>query len=455
MLSKNDEIELHIDSLGSDGEGIGRTKEGITVFVTDAFPGDVILAHITKVKKTYAYAFAKEIITPSSDRVKAKCPVAKKCGGCTLQNLSYAAQLSYKEEKVKGCIERIGGIKNPLMEPIVGAEDIFYYRNKAQFPVGKDENGKAVIGFYRRHSHDVVACTACAIQNRVDEDILNVVERYLQDESIPPYNEETKTGLVRHVFIRVGQATNEVIVCLVVTKPAKESFEKLALLLQKVISDKGMVLKGLCLNINDQNTNVIMGTKLVSIYGDLYITDTIGDISYRISPLSFYQVNPQQTKKLYDLALEYAGLTGTEIVWDLYCGIGTISLYMAKKAKEVYGVEIVPEAIEDARENAKRNKIENARFTAGAAEEVAPSLPAPDVICVDPPRKGCDEKLIATILENAPKRIVYVSCDPATLARDLKLLTAGGYHLEKVRPVDQFCHTPHVETVCLLSRKDN
>ena len=452
MISKNDEIELTIESMGSEGEGIGHTGDGMTVFVSGAIPGDRIMSHIIKVKKTYAYGIVADILSPSEHRVKPLCPVAGKCGGCTLQHMAYEEQLRQKEGKVRDCITRIGGIKNPPMEPIVGATRQFNYRNKAQFPVGTDKNGKPVSGFYRRHSHDVVNQPDCIIQASVNRAIVETVLKFMEDRKIPAYNEETGKGLIRHIFTRVGFATGEVMVCLVINGDDVKGVSELADLLKDVVEQEGFSFVSLCLNINKKNTNVILGDKVKCIWGRPYIEDKIGDVTYRISPLSFYQVNPEQTVKLYNLALEYAGLTGKEVVWDLYCGIGTISLFLARHAKEVYGVEIVPEAIEDAKENAKLNGINNAHFQAGAAEDVALSLPRPDMIVVDPPRKGCDEKLLETILKNAPERVVYVSCDPATLARDLKVLIAGGYELIRVRPVDQFIHDGHVETVVSLSR---
>ena len=454
MLVKNQEIEIEINSLGADGEGVGKTEDGCTVFVADGLPGDKVLAHITKVKKTYAYAFAAKILSPSEFRVSAVCPVAKKCGGCSLMHLDYKEQLKYKQEKVYNCLTRIGGIQNPPMEEIVGADSPYNYRNKAQFPVGTDKEGNAVIGFYRKHSHDVVPNTRCAIQAPVNEAIMKTVEAFLNEKRIPSYNEETGKGLVRHIFTRVGFSTLQVMVCIVINGDKLDSSDELVERLSKVVKENGLTLSSVCLNINKKNTNVIMGEKCLTLYGEPYIEDFIKDVKYRISPLSFFQVNPSQTEKLYSLALEYAGLSGKEIVWDLYCGIGTISLFLAKKAAKVFGVEIVPEAISDAKENAKINGIENAEFFAGASEDVADSLPKPDVIVVDPPRKGCDEKLLSTILKVLPKRVVYVSCDPATLARDLKILCGNGYTLSKVRPVDQFCHSMHIETVALIQRKD-
>ena len=452
MLSKNDDIELNISALGNDGEGIGKTNEGITVFVPGAVPGDTVICHITKVKKTCAYGIIGKILSPSADRIEPVCPVAAKCGGCTLLQLSYSAQLKYKEEKVRDCIERIGGIKNPPMEPIVGAERVYCYRNKAQFPVGTGKSGEPVIGFYRRHSHDVVDNPDCKIQAEINGELVRTVRDFMADKRISAYNEETHKGFLRHIYTRTGFATGEVQLVLVANGNEIKDSDELSDRLSRVCEDAGFHFVSLMLNVNKENTNVILGRKTLVLWGKGFITDKIGDIAFNISPLSFYQVNPEQTVKLYNLALEYAGLTGNEVVWDLYCGIGTISLYLARSAKRVYGVEIVPEAIENAKENARLNGITNAEFFVGASEEVASSLPKPDVIVVDPPRKGCDEKLIETILTERPERVVYVSCDPATLARDLKLLAAGGYEVKRVRPVDQFCHSGHVESVVQLTQ---
>ena len=455
MINKNDEFELAIGSMGSEGEGIGHTGDGMTVFVPDAIPGDIIRVHVVKVKKTYAYGIVAEILKPSPHRVPAVCPVASKCGGCTIQHMSYDEQLRCKETKVRDCLIRIGGVADPPMEPITGATRLWNYRNKAQFPVGTDRNGKPVAGFYRRHSHDVVNNPDCCIQAEINSVIVRTILEFMEARKISAYNEETGRGLVRHIFTRVGFATGEVIVCLVINEDGLKDASELAALLKDAVSAEGLVLAGFCLNINKKNTNVILGDKVKCVLGRPYIEDLIGDVRYRISPLSFYQVNPEQTLKLYETALEFAGLTGSEVVWDLYCGIGTISLFLARKAKEVYGVEIVPEAIGDAKENARINGIENAHFQAGAAEDLAPSLPRPDVIVVDPPRKGCDPALLETILANAPERVVYVSCDPATLARDVKILLAGGYTLTRVRPVDQFIHDGHVESCVLLQRVES
>ena len=468
-MIKNQIVTITIEDMGNDGEGIGK-YEGYTLFVKGAVVGDVAKVKVLKAKKTYGYAKVEELVTPSPDRVMPKCPVAGRCGGCQLQHLSYARQLAYKADKVKNCLLRIGGISEErltaITEPIIGMEEPFYYRNKAQYPVGTDKEGRPVMGFYAGHSHNIIDCTDCAIQEPVNAVILPVVKQFMQEKNISAYNEETGKGLLRHVLTRVGFHTGEVMVCLIINGRKFPGAEELASRVAVVIkefrdaNDKGgYELNSFCLNVNTEKTNVILGQEIILVYGENHITDFIGDIRYRISPLSFYQVNPQQTVKLYKKALEYAELTGKETVWDLYCGIGTISLFLAQKAKQVYGVEIIPQAINDAKVNSKLNNLNNAEFFVGAAEEVMPAkykesngTMKADVICVDPPRKGCEESLLDTVVAMEPKRIVYVSCDPATLARDIKYLGEKGYELQKVCPVDQFAHTGHVETVALLSR---
>ena len=467
---KNEIVTIEITDMGSGGEGIGRA-DGFTLFVKGAVVGDVIEAKVLKAKKTYGYAKIETIIRPSEHRVEPVCPVAGRCGGCQLQSMSYSAQLSWKERKVRECLERIGGVTfaednvhesdKPHFLPILGMEDCFAYRNKAQFPVGRDKEGKIVTGFYAGHSHAIIPSTVCAIQAPVNEVICKIVCEHMEQYKIAPYDEASHTGLVRHILTRVGAATGEVLVCLILNGKRFPKAEELAERLREAIGvfSGNPVLKGLCLNVNCEKTNVILGREIIPIWGDTYITDFIGEVSFRISPLSFYQVNPKQTKVLYGKALEFAELTGNEIVWDLYCGIGTISLFLAKKAKRVYGVEIVPQAIEDAKQNAIRNGITNAEFFVGAAEEILPakyresngSMRA-DVIVVDPPRKGCDEALLQTVVNMEPKKVVYVSCDPATLARDVKYLEESGYKLVKAQPVDMFPFTEHCETVALFVR---
>lgn len=479
QYSKNDIVTVKIEDIGTEGEGIGKL-EGFTLFVKDAVMGDVVEARLVKVKKNYAYARLEKVLTSSPLRVKPVCPYHKQCGGCQIQAMSYEAQLQFKENKVKNNLVRIGGFDQlfieSVMEPVVGMEQPWHYRNKAQFPVGTDKDGRIITGFYAGRTHSIIANTDCALGVEENEPILQKVLAYMQNESISAYDETTGQGLVRHILIRKGFTSGEIMVCLVINGKNLPKEDRLVSTLREI---PGMT--SIWLNYNTKNTNVIMGTEGRVLWGQNTITDVIHrrsieeinsgkdclrydskenapqGITFAISPLSFYQVNPIQTEKLYSLALEYAGLTGEETVWDLYCGIGTISLFMAQCAKEVHGVEIVPQAIEDARKNAERNHIENATFYVGKAEEVLPRLYEEehifaDVICVDPPRKGCDEACLNTIIKMAPKRIVYVSCDSATLARDLKYLCENGYEIRKVRAVDQFGQTVHTETVCLLSK---
>ena len=449
---KNDLVTLEIEDCGIDGEGIGKA-DGFTVFVKDAVIGDTVTAKIIKAKKNYGYGRLMEVLKPSPYRVEPKCEFARQCGGCQLQALSYDQQLVFKTNKVKGHLERIGGFTDIPMEPIIGMDELFHYRNKAQFPVGRNKEGKIVTGFYAGRTHNIIENRDCALGVAENKEVLDRVIAHMEKYGIEPYNEATGKGLVRHVLIRYGYFTKEVMVCLILNgnKILKEEQ-----LVKSLCEIPGMT--SITINVNKKHSNVILGEEIRLLWGQEYITDRIGDISYQISPLSFYQVNPMQTQKLYAKALEYADLHGEETVWDLYCGIGTISLFLAQKAKFVRGVEIVPAAIENAKENAKLNGLENTEFFVGKAEEVLPreykkNGVYADVIVVDPPRKGCDETLLETMIEMNPERIVYVSCDSATLARDLKYLCARGYELRKVCPVDQFGMTVHVETVVLLSQQ--
>ncbi|MCD7745933.1 MAG: 23S rRNA (uracil(1939)-C(5))-methyltransferase RlmD [Lachnospiraceae bacterium] len=445
-------------------------RQGPVLFVKDTIIGDVAEVKVMKMKKTYGYARLLRILTPSPDRVEAACPVARPCGGCQIQEMRYDAQLRFKEQKVRSNLQRIGGFAEPPMEPIIGMENPFRYRNKAQYPIGRDKNGKLIAGFYAGRTHTVIDCRDCLLGAKVNRTILDIVLNHMETYGIEPYDEETGTGLVRHVMIRVGkealgvqksqapgqdnQGSGQIMVCIVING---NSLPKSNQLVQTLRVIPGMT--SIMLNINRERTNVIMGRQLKLLWGKEYIEDTIGNVRFCISPLSFYQVNPRQTEKLYAKALEYAELTGQETVWDLYCGIGTISLFLAQKARAVYGVEIVPDAIRDARQNAKLNHITNAEFFVGKAEEVLPEKYEKegihaDVIVVDPPRKGCDMSVLDTMLKIRPERIVYVSCDSATLARDLKYLCAGGYELKKVCPTDMFANSCHVETVVSMSRND-
>ncbi len=451
-MKKNDIIQVKIEDMGADGAGIGK-MDGFALFIKDAIIGDVVEAKIMKMKKSYGYARLMRILTPSPHRVEAPCPVARPCGGCQLQAMDYQEQLRYKEAKIKNNLQRIGGFTDIPMEPICGMEHPFRYRNKAQFPIGTAKDGRIIAGFYAGRTHSIVEHDDCLLGVPENKEVLKRVIRFMEEEHISAYDEATGEGLVRHVLVRYGFTTKEFMVCLVINGRALPHGERLAAMLCEI---PGMV--GLVLNVNTKQTNVILGDTCIPVWGKEYIEDYIGDIKYQISPLSFYQVNPVQTRKLYEKALKYAGLTGEETVWDLYCGIGTISLFLARRAKQVYGVEIVPAAIRDARNNARLNGITNAEFYVGKAEEVLPEkyekegIKA-DVIVVDPPRKGCEESLLDTIVKMEPKRVVYVSCDSATLARDLKYLCARGYEMKRVQGVDQFCQGVHCETICLLVRK--
>ena len=460
MFSKNDEVDILIEDISNEGEGIGHVN-GYALFVKDTLPGDYVHAKIIKVKKSYGFARLMDIIKPSEDRTEAVCENAVRCGGCQLQHYRYDRQLDYKQNKVKNALVRMGGFAadfiDSVMEPVIGMDNPYNYRNKAQFPVGKDKEGNTVIGFYAGRTHSIIDSRYCYIQSEVSNKVVSIIRSWIERYGISPYEETKHSGLIRHILVRNGFKTGEVMVCLVVTSKKVPALDKLVELLGDI---DGLV--SVCLNINKDKTNKILGDKIINVYGRNYIEDYIGDVKYRISPLSFYQVNPVQTEKLYSTALDFAGLTGNETVWDLYCGIGTISLFLAKSARSVLGVEIVPQAISDAKVNAQINNIDNALFTCGAAEDVEDFLTEnelqhiygnPDVIVVDPPRKGCDSKLLDTIISHSPERIVYVSCDPATLARDLKILCEDVYEIKRVRACDMFGMSGHVETVVLLSQQ--
>ncbi|HCJ08643.1 MAG TPA: 23S rRNA (uracil(1939)-C(5))-methyltransferase RlmD [Lachnospiraceae bacterium] len=499
-LEKNQEYEITIEDIGNEGEGIGHI-DGMAVFVKDAVPGDVARIKIIKAKKNYAYGRLMEILTPSADRVEPICPHARQCGGCSIMQLRYEKQLEWKQSKVLNCLKRIGGIADveSNMEPIIGMGSVclsksgdnlcteadgqennnmlgdekirgvkesfpaIRYRNKAQFPVRKDKDGHTVIGFYAGRTHHVIDTDICYLQAPVNDEIIRRFRSFMDEYRVEPYEEEHHSGLVRHILTRVGKKTGEIMVCVIINGteligqiPSKNG-GKYANVEQELVDCLKDIpgMTSISLNVNQDKTNRILGTRCRTIWGKDTITDYIGNVKYQINPLSFYQVNPEQTEKLYRKALEYADLHGDETVWDLYCGIGTISLFLAQKAKKVMGVEIIPEAIDDARKNAKMNGFDNVEFFVGKAEEVLPEQYKKhgvyaDVIVVDPPRKGCDEVALDTMITMAPKKIVYVSCDPATLARDVKVLVAAGYEVEKVCAVDQFGHSGHVETVVQL-----
>jgi len=451
-MKKDDLIVLKIEDMGINGEGIGKL-DGFPFFVKDAVTGDVVEAKVMKMKKGYGYARLLNIVEPSAMRREPKCAYARQCGGCQLQALAYAAQLDYKARKIQNNLIRIGGFEGMSKPEIIGMDEPWRYRNKAQFPFGTDRSGNTVTGFYAARSHTIIPSTECWLGAEENRLVLEKVLAHMKKYRVSAYDEKSGQGLVRHVLIRKGFSTGEIMVCLILNGRRMKALEELAKSLCRI---PGMT--SITVNVNMENTNVIMGKEILPVWGQEYITDMIGDIRYRISPLSFYQVNPVQTEKLYETALEYADLKGTETVWDLYCGIGTISLFLAKRAGQVYGVEIVPEAIEDARENTRINGIRNAEFFVGKAEEVLPQKYEEegiraDVIVVDPPRKGCDPAALQTMVRMQPERIVYVSCDSATLARDLKYLCQEGYEVRKVKGCDMFPWTVHVETVCLLSRK--
>ncbi len=464
-LLKNQEIVLTIEDFTREGEGLGK-YQGFPFFVKDTVIGDKVRVSITKLKKNYGYARLIEILKPSPDRVEPACPVARQCGGCKIQQLSYEKQLEFKWKQVASCMKRIGGFAEieKLMEPVYGMDHPWHFRNKAQFPIGTDRTGNPVAGFYAGRTHTIIPNTACLIQAEVNQEILETILQYMKENRVAAYDEKRHQGLVRHVLTRVGFVTGQIMVCLVVNGHAGQ-LVNLNYLIDKLAQISGMT--SIVVNTNKDKTNRILGSECKTVWGKDYIEDKIGDIRYQIGPLSFFQVNPMQTRVLYGKALEYAALSGRETVWDLYCGIGTISLFLAQKARQVYGVEVVPEAVEDARRNARLNHIENVTFYVGRAEDVVyreceaadpddfHDKKHPEVIVVDPPRKGCDQTLLSTMLAMAPDRIIYVSCDPGTLARDCRILCAENYEIKKVAVVDQFGHSCHVEVVSLLQRMSN
>ena len=462
-MKKNDLTEVKIEDFTRDGEGIGHI-DGYTLFVKDAVIGDTVLARITRPKKTCAYARVEKVLIPSKARVTAPCPVARRCGGCRFQEYDYAAQLAWKRRYVADTLRKLGGLKDVEVRPVIGMEEPFRYRNKTQYPIGfvKGPDGQSRIGagFYAGRTHSIIEVRDCLLTRRENAVILEEFLTFLCEYGIAPYDEATGRGLVRHLLIREGFSTGEILVCPVINGRKLPHADALV---ERLLRAEPRI-RSICLNQNESRGNVILGEGIVPLYGEPFITDVLGGLAFRISPRSFYQVNPVQTEKLYAEALRAAALTGTETVYDLYCGIGTISLFLARAAGAVYGVEIVPDAIRDAKENASRNGVRNAHFYTGAAEELivrgyfkpGVSCPPADVVVLDPPRKGCDAALIDAVLAMAPKRIVYVSCDPATLARDLARFAAGGvrgaYQVESVQPVDMFGQSTHTETVVSLTR---
>ncbi len=468
---KNQELEVTITDMGIDGEGIGKIN-GYPFFVKDALPGDRVRIKVIKVKKNFAYGRLMEILVKSPDRVEAPCSINRQCGGCQIQALSYEAQLRFKQNKVINNLVRIGGIDEAYLlkitEPIVGMDEPFRYRNKSQYPIGRDREGNIVAGFYAGRTHSIIACEDCRLGAKENSVILKCIIDYMNRNLISPYDEVTSDGIVRHVLIRKGFSSGEIMVCLVVNMK-KGMPQKIDELVNSLTAISGVV--SIYINYNSAKTNVILGDKCRCIYGKEVIRDTMfvkdsksgfteninQGLEYEISPLSFYQINPYQVERLYGIAVEYAGLTGSEEVWDLCCGIGTITLSMASRAKRVHGIEIVEAAIADAKKNAVRNNVKNVDFVCAAVEDYLPAHKdeiQADVVVMDPPRKGVDERALNVVVDARPEKIVYVSCDSATLARDVKYLCANGYELKRVRAVDMFGQTVHVETVVLLTRQN-
>lgn len=451
-VKKNQTITLHIEDLTHEGSGVGKV-DGYPIFVPYALPGEETKVKVIKVNKKYAFGKLLETVKASKHRVTPPCNVFYKCGGCQIQHMSYEMQLEMKRNQVKNVMKKVAHLPDVPVHPTLGMEDPWRYRNKIQIPVG-EKDGELITGFYRQRSHDIIDdMETCVIQNELGDRMVEAVRRIANDLGISAYDEKAHKGILRHIVVRTAFETEDVMVILVTrtdTLPHKiELIEQL--------TETYPAVKSIIQNINDAQTNVILGKKSKVLFGEDHIIDTIGDLKFAISAKSFYQVNPTQTKVLYDKALEFANVGAEDTVIDAYCGIGTISLFLAKEAKKVYGVEIVPEAIDNAKENAKLNGITNAEFVVGQAEKVMPWWTAqglrPDVIVVDPPRKGCDEALLEAMIAMQPKRIVYVSCNPSTLARDLRILEDGGYSTKEVQPVDMFPQTGHVECVALMSKE--
>ena len=451
MIKKNDTVELEITGMTHDGSGVGRF-DGMAIFVPNTAIGDIAKVHILKVKKTYAYGKLISIITPSPDRITPDCPVFSKCGGCTYRHISYDAELKIKTQKVLDAFVKNAGI-TPTAENIIASDCTDRYRNKGQYPLDISKDGRIISGFFAPYSHRVIACDDCLLAPAEFSKIIDFIIDFLEKHNITVYDETKHKGLVRHIYLRSLSNGKEIMVCLVIngdTLPCADEF------VSEIVEFNGNI-KSVILNVNKEDTNVITGKQNIILYGNGYVTDTLCDTKFRISPLSFYQVNSAQTEKLYCKAGEYANLKEDDILLDLYCGVGTIGLTMAKKCKKLYGVEIIPEAIEDAKINALENGITNAEFYAGDAADMAIVFNnkgiSPNVVILDPPRKGCSQELINTVANDFnPERIVYVSCDPATLARDCKLFSQFGYKVEKLTPVDMFPRTSHVETVALMTR---
>ena len=450
-MKKNDIVKLKITSATAEGSGVGKTEDNIVVFVPMTAIGDEIEARLLKVKKTYAFGKIEKIITPSSARISPDCPNFSKCGGCVWRHISYDEELKIKSQKVRDAVERIGGISTEF-RPIIGSERVNRYRNKAQLPIGRDREGGAVLGFYAFHSHRIIDCDDCALQPEIFKTVMDVTRDFIERTNTDIYDESTGKGRLRHLYIRLGEVTNELMVCYVVNGNGLKQEDMLVKMLRESLPN----LKTVVFNSNREKTNVILGNKNRVAYGKGYITDVLCGLKFKISPFSFWQVNRTQAEKLYSKAKEYAKLSGDEVLLDLYCGTGTIGLTMAQDCKQLVGVEIVEDAVNDAKANAEANGINNARFICAdaptAAEQLRKEGTAPDVVILDPPRKGCGEELVKTIRKMNPKRVVYVSCDPATLARDLKYFSENGYITHEVTPCDMFPRTAHCESVALLTK---
>ncbi|HWO77356.1 MAG TPA: 23S rRNA (uracil(1939)-C(5))-methyltransferase RlmD [Bacillus sp. (in: firmicutes)] len=452
-VQKNEYLDVVFEDLTHEGAGVAKV-EGFPIFVAQALPGEKAKVKVTKVQKGYGFGRLIEIYEASPDRVAPPCPVYHLCGGCSLQHVSYEGQLKAKEKHVRDVLARIGKLPDVPVHPVLGMKDPWKYRNKAQVPVGEREGG-LIAGFYQKRSHDIINMDRCIIQKEKNDEVIQAVRRICSEHGIQAYNEQKHTGTLRHIMARVGHATGEVMVVLVTRTKDLPNRKQIV----REITNNIDGVKSVVQNINEKRTNVILGDETRVLWGREVIYDTIGNIKFAISAKSFYQVNPEQTEVLYRKALEYAGLTGEETVIDAYCGIGTISLFLAENAKKVYGVEIVPEAIEDAKKNAELNGLqEKTEFAVGKAEEVIPKWykegVRADVLCVDPPRKGCDAALLETIIKMKPKKVVYVSCEPSTLARDLRILEDGGYKTLEIQPVDMFPQTGHVECVAQIVLKE-
>lgn len=453
MVEKDKEYIFNIEALGYEGEGIAKI-EGYPVFIPGALIGEKVKVIITKVKKNFAYGNLLEILEESDKRRIPDCRSYNVCGGCTAQHLSYEDQLDFKFSRVKDCIRKIGGLDDSIVKYPIGMENLYRYRNKVQFPVGM-VNGKLSIGFFSEKSHEIIDMDTCLLQDEESEQIIAIIRKWMNDYSIMPAKNDGKffkKGLIRHIVVRKAFNTNEIMVILVTTNKEIPYIEKLI----ETLNSKNCAIRSIVQNINDKDTNLVMGEKCITLWGADYICDYIGKYKFNISPLSFFQVNPVQTEVLYNKALEYADLNGDEVVFDAYCGTGTISLFLSQKAKMVYGVEIISQAIDNAKVNAEINNVKNAQFYVGKSEEIIPQLIKdgiiPDVIVVDPPRKGCDSKLLDALGKAKPRRIVYVSCDPSTLARDLKYLESHGYKTQEIQPVDMFPMTKHIENVAFLTK---